>query len=251
MKGTHFQRPTELVLNIHGEEWQQGDLLKGVFLVKNHGTEALDLENFGVTIAWGENRKVKAKADGCFKTVFQAKFPKTSVPAGQEKELAWEFQLPQDAPVTDKTGTLYALFGHTEQPWQGGNLLLTVKLPKLARDLLEMFENFLRFKVKEVKNKKKKIEVKFLVPASKDFAGVEGLTMDLSIVEKVLEMEFYFKVKKLAYTTEGVNLQGDKLKLDLVMKKAEYELAPDVIDQQKILPKLKQLFEAVKMKTLV
>lgn len=251
MKGTHFQRPTELILNVHGEEWQQGDLIKGIFTVKNHGNEKLVLDNFGLTLAWGETKKVKAKDPKCFNNLYQKKFDKVTLAAGEEAELPWEYQTPEDCPLTDKKGTLYALYGHTDEVWQGGNLLLTVKLPKMTLDLLQLFENFLRFKVKEIKNKKSKTEIKFLVPISKEFASVEDLTMDLSYAKRSFELEFVFKVKKLAYTQEGVNVKGDKLKLNLSLAGANLELAPGVIDHDKVLPQLKEVFETVKMKTLV
>jgi len=49
MKGTFFQKPLELELNIEGESWKQGDSVYGNLVVKNHGPDSFSLKDYGVS----------------------------------------------------------------------------------------------------------------------------------------------------------------------------------------------------------
>ena len=67
MRGTNFQAPLELKIEIEGEKWRQKDGLKGTLFLKNHGQETLSLDSYGVHSPGVIQKKSKQKTKNLLK----------------------------------------------------------------------------------------------------------------------------------------------------------------------------------------
>ena len=124
---------------------------------------------------------------------------------GEEKELEWSFQLEEDCPISDKTGSYYILYGKKDEVWNSGQLQILVEPRPILDSFLEIFVNFYRFKVKEKKNKNGFIEVKLLPPNAKEFLSMDNLLCQMRIRETLLEIKYIFNVKKWPMVAKALN----------------------------------------------
>ena len=205
MRGTNFQAPLELKIEIEGEKWRQKDGLKGTLFLKNHGQETLSLDSYGVHLSWGHSKKIKTKDEKSFENKESTLFePGLKLPPGQEKELNWSFQLDEDCPISDKTGSYYILYGKKDEVWNNGLLQILVEPKPILDSFLEIFVNFHRFKVKEKKNKglhRSQINP----PNAKEFLSMDNLLCQMRIKEDLLELNYLFNVRKTPMAEKGSN----------------------------------------------
>ena len=61
MKGVFFQKPLEFNIEIIGENFEQGDLIKGTAKVKNHDKGPIEMAQYGIILAHGEDKKSKKR----------------------------------------------------------------------------------------------------------------------------------------------------------------------------------------------
>ncbi len=59
MKGTFFQKPIEYKIEVEGETWSQGDVVKGQLIVNNHGDSSLDFTSIGCHLCFVDMKKMK------------------------------------------------------------------------------------------------------------------------------------------------------------------------------------------------
>ncbi len=94
MKGTLFNKPLELTLDIAGESWPQGQLVKGSFSIKNHGKEQIDLSGYGVNLVYTEAKKLKSKDLKGIQSITHKNFGNDiKLAPGERIDLPWEFAL--------------------------------------------------------------------------------------------------------------------------------------------------------------
>ena len=205
MKGTIFKDGIEYGLFIDGESWAQGDKVNGQLKLKNHGEKSLNISNVKVGLALGKFKKIKSKDSKAFEIVNQKTFDEgAKLPAKGEAELDWEFGLSQNCPITDKTGSLYVLYGANEDDLENGHLQLNVIPKNVFLQYFDIFEKFFRFKVKDYKSKRDAIEAKLVPPKSKEFSNLIGLNI---VIKEVNEKMIIIEKKKVA---ETLNTAGEK-----------------------------------------
>ncbi len=249
MRGTNFQAPLELKIEIDGEKWRQKDGLKGTLCLKNHGKEPLPLDSYGVHLSWGHSKKIKVKDEKSFENKMSTLFgPGLTLSPGEEKELEWSFQLEEDCPISDKTGSYYILYGKKDEVWNNGQLQILVEPRPILDSFLEIFVNFYRFKVKEKKNKNGFIEVKLLPPNAKEFLSMDNLLCQMRIRETLLEIKYIFNVKKMAYGSEGVKLEKRKIEIKEKLNPKEYYLFKEAPNQEVLRSKIEAVLDQVKSK---
>jgi hypothetical protein len=250
MKGTFFARPLEFKLEIQGEKWFQGETIKTKLLIHNHDQECAKLHNFGLILAHGDSKKVKAKSPDAFKLISSKVMEEIIIPPIGSVELAHDFALDSNCTITEGNSSLYILCSKTEELMNGQHLQLSILPQKCISSFLEIFENFYRFKSKSMKNKKNLLEIKMQAPASKEYAAIEQLILNFKLLDQKMELEFLFKVKKLSYQTEGVAAESLELPFSLSLAKTEYESFGGAPNQTVILKKLEEVLSEVKKKTL-
>jgi hypothetical protein len=73
---------------------------------------------------------------------------------------------------------------------------------------LEIFDNFLRFKIGVPKYSKKMVEVKLTPPASRELGHIDSLILKLSEVQNTLKIEYTFNMRVLGMT--GTTMVAEK-----------------------------------------
>lgn len=252
MKGTFFQKPLELVLNIDGESWKQGDPISGNLNVFNRGAESISLKDFGVRLSFGETKKIKVKDPNSFANYNEQLFEgPTNISAGSEVSLSFNFPLAKNAPISEKYKSLYLLCGHIDNPFENGILELSILPCEVITNLFQVFENLLRFKVKALKNKQDCIEATMVVPTSKEYTGVQQLKVLIRMVEDDLDIDFNFKLKKISFEGGIVSTKDKKLQVKKILTPKEYLIYGDAFNQDMVLKLLQEVIEEVKVKPII
>lgn len=248
MKGAFFQKPLEWQIDVVGESWAQGDLLKGELRVRNLGDAPVDLASAGVRLSYADIKKVHARDDLAFKQEAQTLFAAGTTLAPQEsRELPFQFVLPTNCPVTDKKASYYITYGLTALD---SNLQVHVGPRKLFTEITKLLETFQRFKPKDIKASKGAVEFKLVPPTSREYAHVEALHLEQSLEGDQLKLEFTFKVKILDPNSVTTKVAKDERHLTRVLTPREYSLGRDMINQDGILRALEDVLGQIKMKGL-
>ena len=247
MKGTFFSKPLEWNIETDKESWTQGENVKGVLRLKNHGTEAIDLKDAGVAIAHAEIKKVHAKTEGAMKFDVKELFTDASINPQESKELPFSLTLPANCPVTDKKASYYLTYGknHSEN-----HLMLKIEPKALFGKVIGLLDTFQRFKLKEFKAAKNGVEYKLVPPTSRDMANLEGLNLIFTMEGENLQMDYDFQVRKL--DTSGVTTKVNKagVKISRILTPKEFSLGRDMINQDTLLKSIESVLAEVKLKSV-
>jgi len=226
MIGTKFLAPLEFKIVTDKEIYLQGDPIKGDFIVKNHGSTSLKLSSLKVSLESGIFKKINQKEDKGFTRVdvFNVKESVLLNP-GEQKSVEWKFLLNEDCSTTDTQQSLYIIYGNSTNPFECGQLQLTVEMAPILKFFLEVFVNFHRFQIKQTKfSKNMMVEIKLNPPKSREMTSVEGLILQMKKDKDNLIVNYHFSVKKLeSVSTTEAKVQSKKMIFDQVLTKNDYE----------------------------
>lgn len=209
MKGTIFLKPLEYNIIADGERWHQGEKIKGVLKIKNHSVDTIELPLLKISLAGGNFKKIKTKDKKAWENLAEISLgEKISIGASVEKEFAWNFQLPEDCQITDKSGSVYLTLIDQEGGLPVGQLELVIEPKLVIHQFLEIFQNFLRFKVVQTKFSKGMVEIKLNPPSSKEMNNIESLVLRMKEVDKTLDLEYTFNTH--AFEMVSGNLLAQK-----------------------------------------
>lgn len=249
MKGTLFQKPLEFNLEVPGETWSQGDALKGQLSVKNHGQEKVSLDTYGVALALGNMKKVKARDEKALDIAESKLFEGISVASGQSVKLDFDFTLLSNGPITDKTNSPYLVYGDLQK--REGHLQLTVEPSKTFKPLLSVLDVFFRFKLKDRKHTKDSVEFKLIAPDAKDFKAMESMTLKLKETDDMgIEMKIQFQMKNVGITDGAVAVKKSKIAKNMNLKFSDYMFQKDSPNQEAIRKLFQGLFDETLPKQL-
>lgn len=250
MKSTVFLKPLEFNLEAMGERWHQGDKIKGTLKVKNHGGDRCELPFLKVVLMEGLYKKIKARDAKAWVAVQEQILAENLSITQQEEEFAFEFKLAENAQITDKNGSLYLAFFDKDEAHPAGHIELVIEPKPVIKNILQVIENFLRFKVKEIKNTKGKIEVKLIPPASRELSNVDSLIMTFAEVEKRLQLTYLFHLRSIdagALTMTTVK-KTKEFEQDFTAK--QYLIYGDSLNQDFILESMNAVLTDVRPKLL-
>jgi len=251
MKGTFFQQPLEFSLDIQGESWMQGQIVKGNLIIRNHGSEEVDLSNYGVTFAHTDAKKLKAKNEKAFSNSEQFPFPSgTKLSPSSEQSLEWEFKLSSDCPITEKSSSPFIYCGNQDELFEGGHLELQVEPIEILSKYIEIFENFFRFKRKTLKNKKGFIDIAYTCPGGKDMGQIDKLNQQLRISDGKLEINWLFKLNKLGYDEGRVVEEKVEKKFEQILEPKQYTIYGDSPNQDGIIASINEILDQAKKKDI-
>lgn len=244
MKATFFNKPLEWNIETQNESWQQGSTLEGKVLVKNHGTEAVDLSGAGVGLAHAEIKKVHAKTPGALKKESESLLEHKSLAPGEAVEMNFSLPLSENCSISDKKSTYFLIYG---RDLAENHLQLRIEPRSLFTKIVGLLDTFERFKIKEMKGHKNGVEYKLLPPSSREMANLDSLSLVLSMDGETLKLHLDFAVKKLdtAGATNKINKASVKVKRDLTPR--QYSLGRDMINQEELLKTFKEVLSEVKM----
>lgn len=238
MKGTFFQKPFEFNLDVPGEQWFQGQELKGTLRVTNHAPSSDQFpENLGIALAIGKNKKVKAKSSDAFEIV-------DTVSLSSSDQVNFNFKLPINGPISDKTQSYYLVYGDLAA--KEGHLQLNVDSSLTFKPLLDVLDIFFRFKLKEKKFNKKSIEFKFIAPDAKEFKQLDTLILNMSEDEDLtIHINATFNLKNVGITDGNVAVQKTKATKKLQLTSKDYLFQKDSPNQDAIRKVFQSLFDDI------
>ncbi len=251
MKAMTFVKPLEYTLEAEGEKWQQGATIKGTLKVKNHSTENVEIRGPLVTLSEGHYKRIKAKEKNAWKVLSTIKLDESfSIKDQDIKNYSFEFHLPQDCLITDKGGSLYLAFFEGSETWPIGHIELVVGPKMIISQILEIFENFLRFKVTHIKSAKGAVEVKLTPPTSRDFSTIDSLILNIAEVDENLTLKYLFNVRVLDMTGATMQAQKKTKELEQKFNSKQYFIYGESLNQDFILESLTSVLNEVKPKFL-
>lgn len=250
MKGTIFLKPLEFVIEATGEKWHQGDKLKGSLTIKNHSAEKIELPILKVALAEGNYKKIKARdLKGWTKLAEHILEEKISLGPNEEKGHSFDFKLPETSSITDKNGSLYLAFFDKEDPNPAGHIELVVEPKIVIQQILSIFENFMRFKVKEIKSGKRSLEVKLIPPTSRELSNLDGLVLNILEAEKTLTLNYNFSLRAIDLMSPTMQVEKKTKEIEQKFTAKEYMMY-DSVNQDFIIKSLQTVIDSVKTKTL-
>ena len=251
MKGTFFQKPLEYNIEVLGESWNQGGKVSGTLIVRNHGSDEIELNGKGVSLCLTDAKKFKAKDPAAISPMATQEYSENqTLPGGGEASLDFEFPLDKDCPITENTSSLYVNCGEFEDPFNGGHLQLNIKPINVINNYIEIFENFFKFQVKTMKNKKGFIDIKMVAPDSKELGAVEQLNLNVAMKEDDLNIKYIFKLKKLAYDAGNVAAKSEKKEFKQTLTKKQHTSFGDSPNQDGIQKSINEILDQIKSKSL-
>ncbi len=225
MKAVLFDKPLEYNLHIEGESWKQGEKIKGNIKVKNHINDKLTLQNFNAFLAIGDIKKIKNKDNKGYKIINIIDYnPTINLDPTSETSLDFEFQLETNCEITQKNSSLYIICGSKENLANSIQLQLNILPIDTISSYFEILENFYRFKVKSLKNKKDYIEATIQTPNTKELGGVQKCSLLIKVNNKNLELVYQYKLKKLSYENGSVETKDINLDIDQILEPKQYEM---------------------------
>ncbi|WP_412469554.1 MULTISPECIES: hypothetical protein [unclassified Halobacteriovorax] len=241
MRGTFFLKPLELNLELAGESWPQGDQINGELTIKAHG-EA-DLSKIGIHLCEVNIKKFKAKDEAAFKVIETVK--------ASGEQTSFSFKLAENCLITEKATSLYVICGDIDTPFECGHLQLDILPNKNILSFIEIFENFLKFKFKPLKNKAGMIQAKITPPDIKDWTSIQTMNLGMSCIDNILSLDFAFKVKKMSYEGGAVETKEVKINNKVEFKPKDYILFESTLNQDFITGELNKVLDEVRFKPVI
>ena len=223
MRSTFFQQPFQHQIEIDGENWNQGEEIKGKLTIRNMSSETVVVNTSQVILAYGLKKSIKEGNESPWEVLEkQVMTQNISLPAGGEQSFEWIFQLATDCPITDKHGGLYMLFGGEDPLSVGGKLDVPVNLHPILQNFLQTFTTQFFFLEKYQKRKSEWTEVKLIPPDSREYPNMDYVLCFLRIHDEQLEAHYRFKMSGLGRTGEKMTVTKKNRELEQSIPPEKY-----------------------------
>lgn len=223
MRSTFFQQPLEYQLEVEGENWDQGGIIKGKLRVRNMSAAAVNVKTVQIVLAHGLIKAIKEKGEVGWEIQQKRLISKDiSLQPGGEQSSEWSFDLPTDCPITDKQGGLFLLFGDDDVLSAGGRLDLKIQLHPILQSFLQTFTTQFRFLLKYQKRKAEWTEVKLVPPDSREFPNMDYVYCFLRIHQEKLEAHYRFKMKGLGRSGQQMTITKKNREIEQSIPQENY-----------------------------
>ena len=207
MRSIFFQQPLQHQIEIDGENWDQGEEIKGKLIIRNMSSETVVVNASQVILAYGLKKSIKEGNESPWEVLEKQVLTKNiSLPAGGEQLYKWVFKLATDCPISDKRGGLFLLFGGEDTLYEGGRIDLPVNLHPILQNFLQTFSTQFFFLEKYQKRKSEWTEVKLVPPESKEYPNLDFVRCLLRISQENLEANYLFKMSGLGRSGERMTV---------------------------------------------
>ena len=222
MRSVFFQRPLEYQIATTREEWNQGDSLSGTMRVRNSGAGFLPVQSAQILLVYALKKELKDGQADAWQMLETLNFNLPELAAGTQHTAEWTLPLPSDCPITDKSGTLFLLFGGTEVLENGGRIDLQVRLHPLLQSFLQTFTTQFKFLEKHRKHVKGWAEAKLNPPDTQEYSSLDHLLCHLRVREEQLEVRHFFKVKVFSREEDFVKIRRKTRELEQSLTPEDY-----------------------------
>ncbi len=244
MKAQFFNKPLNFTLNLTGDDWEQGARLSGDLAITNTTDQTIDMSSLGVHLCYCQTKKLKAKDSTGIKLIKSIQLAK------EQNQLDFEFLLDPNCPITDNTGSLQILTGNIAEPFSCGMLELKVFPIAVVRSFIEVFELFFRFKFKGLKNKKNFIETQISPPATKEWAKIQKMNLQMKMEGESLTVISIITIKSLSFDLSLHKTKDEKKEIILNISKKDHTLH-GAVNQEGIKKHIADMLEQLKLKPIL
>ncbi len=223
MRSVYIQQPLEYQIDVEGESWNQGEVVKGQIRIRNMSSKTVAVKTSQIILAHGLKKAFKEGTMVPWEVLEkQVVAQDIALQAGSELTFGWNFNLSTDCPITDKQGGLYLLFGGDEALTEGGRLNLQINLHPILQNYLQTFTTQFRFLEKYQKRKSELTEVKLIPPDSREYPNMDYVLCFLRIHDEQLEAHYRFKMSGLGRTGEKMTITKKNRELEQSIPQGKY-----------------------------
>ena len=223
MRSVYFQQPLEHQIEVEGESWNQGEVVKGQLRIRNMSSKTVAVKTSQIILAHGLKKVFKEGTMVPWEVLEkQVVAQDIALQAGSELTFGWNFNLSTDCPITDKQGGLYLLFGGDEALTEGGRLNLQINLHPILQNYLQTFTTQFRFLEKYQKRKSELTEVKLIPPDSREYPNMDYVLCFLRIHDEQLEAHYRFKMSGLGRTGEKMTVTKKNREIEQSIPQGKY-----------------------------
>ena len=223
MRSVYIQQPLEYQIEVGGESWNQGEVVKGQIQIRNMSRITGAVKTFQIILAHGLKKAFKEGTMVPWEVLEkQVVAQDIALQAGSELTFGWNFDLSTDCQITDKLGGLYLLFGGDEALTEGGRLNLQINLHPILQNYLQTFSTQFRFLEKYQKRNSEWTEVKLIPPDSREYPNMDYVLCFLRIHDEQLEAHYRFKMSGLGRTVEKMTVTKKNRELEQSIPPEKY-----------------------------
>ena len=223
MRSVYIQQPLEYQIEVGGESWNQGEVVKGQIRIRNMSSKTVAVKTSQIILAHGLKKAFKEGTMVPWEVLEkQVVAQDIALQAGSELTFGWNFNLSTDCPITDKQGGLYLLFGGDEALTEGGRLNLQINLHPILQNYLQTFTTQFRFLEKYQKRKSEWTEVKLIPPDSREYPNMDYVLCFLRIHDEQLEAHYQFKMSGLGRTGEKMTVTKKNREIEQSIPQGKY-----------------------------
>ena len=223
MRSVYIQQPLEYQIDVEGESWNQGEVVKGQIRIRNMSSNTVAVKTSQIILAHGLKKVFKEGTMVPWEVLEkQVVAQDIALQAGSELTFGWNFNLSTDCPITDKQGGLYLLFGGDEALTEGGRLNLQINLHPILQNYLQTFTTQFRFLEKYQKRKSELTEVKLIPPDSREYPNMDYVLCFLRIHDEQLEAHYRFKMSGLGRTGEKMTVTKKNREIEQSIPQGKY-----------------------------
>jgi len=223
MRSVYIQQPLEYQIEVEGESWNQGEVVKGQIRIRNMSSKTVAVKTSQIILAHGLKKAFKEGTMVPWEVLEkQVVAQDIALQAGSELTFGWNFNLSTDCPITDKQGGLYLLFGGDEALTEGGRLNLQINLHPILQNYLQTFTTQFRFLEKYQKRKSEWTEVKLIPPDSREYPNMDYVLCFLRIHDEQLEAHYRFKMSGLGRTGEKMTVTKKNREIEQSIPQGKY-----------------------------
>ena len=223
MRSVYIQQPLEYQIDVEGESWNQGEVVKGQIRIRNMSSKTVAVKTSQIILAHGLKKVFKEGTMVPWEVLEkQLVAQDIALQAGSELTFGWNFNLSTDCPITDKQGGLYLLFGGDEALTEGGRLNLQINLHPILQNYLQTFTTQFRFLEKYQKRKSEWTEVKLIPPDSREYPNMDYVLCFLRIHDEQLEAHYRFKMSGLGRTGEKMTVTKKNREIEQSIPQGKY-----------------------------
>jgi len=231
MKGIIIQHPLEIRVAVEGDAFCQGDSLCCALAIKNHSNQPQTIATPRLELVLGNIKKVKQRSTDAFSEPRIAPLSPLTIAPSEMATLSHTFQLEPNCAVSDKSQSLYLVFGEGEGI-PAGQLPLTVHPHLHMQKVLELMESAFQFVLRDITYSKGWVVGRFKASSARQFSLVEELALRLQRREDCLALQYEFKVKRFDTELSSVSVKKGKATLDQFWPHAQYLIGGAHVDYE-------------------
>jgi len=219
MRGTFFQAPIEIKIEIQGEKWKQGETISGTVTFKNRGTAPAKAAEATISLARGTLKKVQKKDPAALDTVethaLEAAGLASELAPGAELTKPFTFVLGPNAFVTDSVTSLFVLVGKiTAGQTSWPVLQLNVEPSDIIAEFVKTLTIEHHFAFKDYRATKNGVQAKLDPPDGQSYSSLDSLDLNFwfegPAQHEELQVDFGFVVKKLQANVASTTYKKEK-----------------------------------------